>query len=389
MPFPRSRSRRRSLCLCGATLTLGSMPNTVSLSTPLRRIEPYTCRCGNGTDECSAGQSCFWFSQGVSVGCKAADGNGTRLPNLDHCADERAAGFEPLKMPGALDPKYMTTNVDAKPGTVSDIWKFNPWRAPGKGPLASPCGMAGGTPTECFNAGAYNATPNAKQGDLGTQVLKPRPMGVTWKVGSVERTRIEVTAQHGGGYIYQLCPAATVNKGFGSSSAAVRAEIEECFASAPLKFAPATNGGYTHLVVHPDPSKDFEINATIVAEGGGAGWAVHPWPYSSGAACDWNPAKSGEHCKWGCPRCGAPWWSADGACPDTNCEHSTELPKSTSYGKAGTSTVPFPSTKGGNTVEDRVIVPNVKPGEYVLRWRWGVYTRNPHHSLMPRDASDF
>ena len=95
--------------------------------------------------------------------------------------------------------------------------------------------MAGGTPTECFNAGAYNATPNAKQGDLGTEVLKPRPMGVTWKVGSVERTRIEVTATHGGGYIYQLCPAATVNKGFGSSSAAVRAEIEECFASTPLK----------------------------------------------------------------------------------------------------------------------------------------------------------
>ena len=30
-----------------------------------------------------------------------------------------------------------------------------------------------------------------------------------------------------------------------------------------------------------DPEKDFEINATIVAEGGGAGWAVHPWPYGS------------------------------------------------------------------------------------------------------------
>eukprot|EP01052_Picozoa_sp_SAG31_P020816 SAG31_NODE_1582_length_7828_cov_9.088110_1_plen_189_part_00 len=26
-------------------------------------IEPYTCHCNNGTDECSAGQSCFWFSQ--------------------------------------------------------------------------------------------------------------------------------------------------------------------------------------------------------------------------------------------------------------------------------------------------------------------------------------
>jgi len=107
--------------------------------------------------------------------------------------------------------------------------------------------MAGGTPTECFNAGAYNATPNAKQGDLGTKVLKPRPSGTVWKIGGVERTRIEVTATHGGGYIYQLCPAAKVNAGSA-------AEIEACFASSPLKFAPAASGGFTHRVIHPGKS---------------------------------------------------------------------------------------------------------------------------------------
>merc|ERR1719408_845503 len=94
-------------------------------------IEPYTCSCVNGTEPCSSGQGCFWFSQGVSIGCKTADGNGTRLPNLDHCAAERAADFDPLKMAGALDPKYRTTNLMATPGSKSDIWKFNPWRAPG------------------------------------------------------------------------------------------------------------------------------------------------------------------------------------------------------------------------------------------------------------------
>ena len=209
-----------------------------------------------------------------------------------------------------------------------------------------------------------------------------------------------------GGYIYQLCPAATVNKGFGSSSASAMESIEECFASRPLKFAPNAHGGFSHLVVHPDPTKDFEINATIVAEGGGAGWAIHPWPYSSGAACvrttaipdasfafdrrcifcqqthrgsrvfqDWNPAKTGQHCKWGCPRCGAPWWSADGACPDTNCEHATELPNSTSWGKAFQG-----QTRGSNTVEDRVIVPNVPAGEYVS----GMAVQQ--HALQPRSA---
>ena len=39
-------------------------------------IEPYNCRCVNGTDaECNSGQSCFWFSQGCTIGCSKCDGN--------------------------------------------------------------------------------------------------------------------------------------------------------------------------------------------------------------------------------------------------------------------------------------------------------------------------
>ena len=172
-------------------------------------------------------------------------------------------------------------------------------------------------------------------------MLKPRPSGVVWKTGAVERTRIEVTATHGGGYIYQLCHAATVNAGNA-------VEIESCFASAPLKFAPAQGGGYKHLVVHSDPSKDFEIDGVMVTEGGGTGWMRHPWPYQSNAPCDWNPGRVGQHCHWGCPRCRAPWWAADGGCPDDNCKHSTELPQNISYGTA------FPGkTKGSSTVEVR------------------------------------
>ena len=54
--------------------------------------------------------------------------------------------------------------------------------------------MAGGNPFEVFNAGAYNATVNAKQGDLGAQVLKPRPSGTVWARGGVERARWQPTA---------------------------------------------------------------------------------------------------------------------------------------------------------------------------------------------------
>ena len=188
------------------------------------------------------------------------------------------------------------------------------------------------------------------------------------KLGGVERTRLEVTATHGGGYVYQVCPAAKVNTG-------TAAEIEACFASTPLEFAPGQHGTPTHLVVHADPSKDFEINATIVTEGGGKGWAFHPWPYNSGAPCDWNPKAHGQHCKWGCPHCGAPWYAADGACPDDNCKHTTELPQTINYGKAFVGT---PAT--ANTIEDRVMVPKVPAGEYVLR--------EPLHS-RPRTLNPF
>ena len=60
--------------------------------------------------------------------------------------------------------------------------------------------MAGGNYVEVFNAGAYKQTKFAKQGDLGTKVLKPRPSGTVWKRGSVVHARWELTATHGGGY---------------------------------------------------------------------------------------------------------------------------------------------------------------------------------------------
>ena len=243
-------------------------------------IEPYTCKCNNGTSPCNNGQACFWFSQGVSVGCKHADGNGTRIPNLDHCPTERAAGFNPLTMKGALDPEYRTTNLEAVAGSHEDVWKFNPWRAPGTGGLADPCGMAGGNTYEVFNAGAYNATKFAKQGDLFTQsptTWKKRAdlYQTVWTRGATETTRWENTAAHGGGYVYQLCPVDHPVD-----------DLESCFASAPLQFATP----HLQRVIHSDPTKDFDINMTVVSTGGGTGWAINPFPWDSSAPCDWNAA---------------------------------------------------------------------------------------------------
>jgi len=324
-------------------------------------IEPYDCGCNNGTSECKSGQSCFWFSQGTSIGCSNATGNGTRIPNLDHCPEERPEGFVPsdlLKMPGALHPKYRTVNLNAAPGSVNDIWKYNPWRAPGKAPIADSCGMAGGNTYEVFNAGAYNTTRYAKQGDLGTHVLPPRPSGTVWQRGTVAKARWQLTASHAGGYQYRLCPSG-------------EPLTEECFKKTPLALAKP----HRHTVVMPDPSQDYEIPATVVEEGGGIGWIIHPMGAADAHPCDWNPAATGQHCDYvNCPRCGAPWYAADGACPcacgapdrgGISGGHFPELDQSLPFGNS------IKNLAKSNTIEDQVEVPStIAAGDYVLQWRW-------------------
>ena len=49
--------------------------------------------------------------------------------------------------------------------------------------------MAGGNPVEVFNAGAYDATATAKQGDLGSRILPRRPTDTVWKTGAVAKVR--------------------------------------------------------------------------------------------------------------------------------------------------------------------------------------------------------
>ena len=100
----------------------------------------------------------------------------------------------------------------------------------------------------------------------------------------------------------------------------------------------------------------------------------NPLPNPTSLACDYVVAP-GEHCAWKCDRCGSPWYAADGACPDDNCKHTTELPQTINYGKAYVGT---PAT--ANTIEDRVMVPKVPAGEYVLR--------EPLHS-RPRTLNPF
>ena len=249
-------------------------------------IEPYNCRCTNGTSLCENGQSCFWFSNGCTPGCKACDGNGNRYPNFDHCPEEK----KDLKPADILLKKYWTGDPTWKEGSTFDIFKFNPWRAPGKAPVFDSCGMAGGRVTEAFNAAAFNTTKFAQIGDLGSKVLKPRPTGTVWKRGGVEQTRWQITANHGGGYIYRLCPAGSVLD-------------EECFSKTELKWATDT-----HMFRFANASQDRAIKAMTVTEGGGIGWRLNPFPSVRRDPCDYNisahpkTAPPSHHCPMGCAK---------------------------------------------------------------------------------------
>lgn len=315
---------------------------------PTGCIEPYTCMCTNGTSECNAGQSCFWFSQGCSIGCKACTGNGIRYPNFDHCPEERIARPTLLK-------KYWTANHNATEGTVADIFKFNPWRAPGTAPVFDACGMAGGNPTEVFNAGAYNATKFAKQGDLGSKVLHQRPSGTRWTRGGVARVRWQQTAGHGGGYQFRLCPA---NEPL----------TEACFQRMPLEFA-----SDKHILRFNDSSKDFTINATVVTEGGGRGWMKYPIPEITDLNCDYDVTLTNKsaHCPYNCTGCGPPKYAADKACPTVCSKHFPGTPK---YAGSDPKLFPWPAPGHGQhdfSIEDSIRVPtNILPGNYVVGWRW-------------------
>ena len=127
------------------------------------------------------------------------------------------------------------------------------------------------------------------------------------------------------------------------------------------------------MVIMPS-GKDYEIPATVVEEGGGLGWVIHPMGAADPHPCDWNPAATGEHCDYtSCLKCGAPWWAADGACP-CSCGveqsggisggHFPHLTQNMNYGSS------IHNLAKSNTIEDRLMVPmDIKAQDYVLQWR--------------------
>jgi len=280
---------------------------------------PFGCDCSNGTDMCEAGQGCFWFSQGCTIGCKKCDGNGERVPGGRNVCNS-------TMKPTNNDPKYRTSDRNIPAGSPKDSTQHMPWRAPGNAPVSDPCGLAGGTWNAQTLGGDFNTTKWATLGDKGSAVLPYRPTGVVWKRGGVGKPTWYLRANHGGGYSYRLCKyAAGVNV------------TEECFQQTPLDFTMESR-----IVWRNGSSVPFA--PTLLSKGTfpeGSMWAMNPLP----TATEYPPP---------CAHPGGP------------------VRAPTAYNRWGKNPTDCSGTWPTTLyIEDTVVIPqNIEPGEYVLGWRW-------------------
>mmetsp|Transcript_25476 Transcript_25476/g.76811 ORF Transcript_25476/g.76811 Transcript_25476/m.76811 type:complete len:367 (+) Transcript_25476:40-1140(+) len=270
------------------------------------------CNCWNGTAPCDVAQSCFWFSQGCTIGCKACDGGGSNPNTRDRCKSGMNATNNL--------PAHRTFNRDVPAFSKEDVYRWNPWRAPGNAPVFDSCGMAGGGPQHQSGEAKYTSTSYAKQGDLGSKVLPPAPTGVTWTRGSNVTVKWSIRANHGGGYQYRLCPLGSTLD-------------EECFQKTPVPFAMVN-----HTIEYEGGS--MMIPTTFVSQGTwppNSTWAMNPFPYSNSESPPVFP-----------PPCDEP---VDRTKSDTGLCSGRD---------------PF-----NTLISDIVTVPaNIAPGEWVLGFRW-------------------
>jgi len=296
-----------------------------------------------------AGSECLWFSEGCYHGCSNCSLNYPSAGNYygtPSCSDPNPK----FTLPEA----YRTWNI----GNVSkhgDWTKFHPWRSPGHNPVGDSCGIAGGY---LATRGGGGQTPDgAKQGDHGSKLPPLKGVNTTWVAGGIAEAGWMVGANHGGGYIYSLCPLTS--------------ELtEDCFNQMPLSFI-----GNNHTIRYLDNRTDLQIPATAVSIGTnpfGSTWRMNPIPACNcdeGFNCEMNSTQDDgariPYSNHGSPK------PAGFSCP-----FGTQFPVPFDYGY-GQQIWDLRTGVDADVwvIVDQLQVPNVQ-GSYVLRWRWDV-EQNP------------
>ena len=256
-----------------------------------------------------------WFDAGGKLGMGsgqqcAAGCTGKRAPgqleNAQGCACEWYSNYTFL--PDGVEPTiardsplrtYMDWNFHGSsifpggnpPNELIDWTARHPWRAPGRAPVWSPCGVDGGNPKGCPSGstspdgcagGGYAFGPDARNFHFRDVVT------TQWNRGAAEEVAWSITANHGGGYSYRLCSRPNNSLPFDLT--------EDCFQRTPLDFV----GDTWWAQFGTDRSTRLAFNATRTRQGtwpAGSEWAKNPIPacVSPGSA---TAAGRGEGHSW-------------------------------------------------------------------------------------------
>ena len=150
--------------------------------------------------------------------------------------------------PTICDRDLLTSSLaietSAEPCGQYDWETDRPWRAPGTASVLSPCGM------KAANSGSTNG------------VNLPAAARAHWVRGSTAEVAMSVTANHGGGYTYRLCPAGS-------------AQTEACFQANPLRFARNTT---TVVKTNGDTLTIGATRTTAGTHPAGSEWTKNPIP---------------------------------------------------------------------------------------------------------------
>jgi len=290
---------------------------------------------------------------------------------------------QPTTIPGEPtlnNQTWRTVNINVADG-ANDWSRKSPWRSPGTAPvLGSGCGVSGGNAKPIPNGGA--AWPDMPpQGSDG--LLLPRQQPTVWQRGTVEEVAFALTANHGGGYSYRLCP---LNENVS----------EACFQRTVLRFAGSRQwlqyDNQTFQYDKPVQLPRIELPPRIVVDQGthpaNSQWARNPIPGCSlcdpyatcGPGVPMNLSEAFEPGYWMDNQTmygGEEWFDDERcnqhcaghnmtACPPFMTHFPEPLPGVSGYSGAYAAGQGLPFS-----VVDEVEVPaSLVVGDYLLSWRW-------------------
>jgi hypothetical protein len=336
---------------------LGAASIVIGVSGHAMMYEPPSRSSGGisvGTPNC-AGGCCLWFNNGAFIGCPKA--TGTDHVSKDECPNP-ARPTNPFQ-----DPTYGTIFVDfisycfhhpidclgMEVKGYFDMLKYKvPWRYPGSAPVENVCGINGGGYMPGPHGTGGEAFFGFKQGWKGTEV-SPLLATTTWIAGSEVEVAWGITANHGGGYQYRICRVKAL-------SGNITEEVsEECFQKNPLEFV--GDKQWIQFGDGIDTSNRTEIPAVRLSKGVlpvGSTWTRNPIP-----ACNDIPRLGGHNHECSGPMFTPPipgvYGFGPGACASGVASCTLE--------EMASRAMPF-------GIVDKVRVPDVPPGEYVLSFRW-------------------